>query len=100
MHGKARDMPPLLNFYQLYTSSGYIKNSFFDYLHMLFEVDVIIAPFILPDQPYIPPCYNEQYANNMHIMYTEIQICLMESAQDLIKEKTVHVFREGEQYEK
>ncbi|MBQ7133614.1 MAG: hypothetical protein IJO20_03870 [Ruminococcus sp.] len=72
-----------------------LRCAFFDYLHMLFKVDVIVAPFILPDQPYIPPCHNERYANNMHIMYAEIQVCVRESAQELIKEKVVHILKGG-----
>lgn len=77
-----------------------LRCAFFDYLNMLFDVDVIIAPFILPDQPYIPPCYNEQYANNMHIMYAEIQVCVRETAQNLIKDKVVHMLKGGAQYAK
>ena len=48
----------------------------------------------------IPPCYNEQYANNMHIMYAEIQVCVRETAQNLIKDKVVHMLKGGEQYAK
>ncbi len=76
-----------------------LRCAFFNYLHMLFDVDVIIAPFILPDQPYIPPYYNEQYADNMHIMYAEIQICVQETAQSCIKNKIVHFVKGGHKYE-
>ena len=77
-----------------------LRCAFFNYLHLMFDVEVIIAPFILPDQPYIPPCYNEQYANHMHIMYAEIQVCLVGSCQHLIKNKTVHVLKGGDCYVK
>lgn len=64
-----------------------IRALFFNYLLCLKQIDMVIAPFIGPSQPYLPYFNNEHYFREMHIMYTEIQICLSAESQDVIKEK-------------
>ena len=66
-----------------------LRCAFFNYVFMMFGIDVIIAPFVLPDQPYMPQYAKEQYGKEMHILYTEIQVCIREDAQSIIKEKAV-----------
>ncbi len=66
-----------------------IRCAFFNYMLLQDTVDMIIAPFLKPDQPYFPPIKNENLFNNMHIMYTEVQVCLKETRQDLIQEKRI-----------
>lgn len=67
-----------------------LRCAFFNYVFLMYDIDMIIAPFILPDQPYMPEYLNSLYANKMHIMYCEIQICICESQQYIIKRKDVH----------
>lgn len=75
-----------------------LRCAFFNYLLLLYKVDVIIAPFILPGQPYMPQYHNEKYAKEMHIMYAEVQICISEKKQEIIKNKTVEI--EGDNYDR
>ena len=72
------------------TNFKQLRCAFFNYLLLMYDVDIIIAPFVLPDQPYMPQYFNDTYANKMHIMYTEIQVCIAESKQEIIKQKIVH----------
>ncbi len=67
-----------------------LRCAFFNFLLLIYDIDMIIAPFILPDQPYMPRYFNDQYANNMHISYCEVQICVAENHQHIIKNKVVH----------
>ena len=62
---------------------------FFNYVLIACDIDVIIAPFVLPDQPYMPKYANEQFGHEMHILYTEVQVCIKESKQYIIKSKTI-----------
>lgn len=66
-----------------------LRCAFFNYIFAVYGIDVIIAPFVLPDQPYMPQYNKEQYGNEMHILYTEIQVCIREDAQSIIKGKKV-----------
>lgn len=77
-----------------------LRCAFFNYLLLMFDVEMIIAPFVLPDQPYMPQYFNEQYANNMHILYTEIQVCVAEEKQHIIKNKNVILLKGGYSYAK
>ena len=66
-----------------------LRCAFFNCL-LLSGVDIIIAPFILPDQPYMPQYFDEQHGNAMHITYPEIQICVFPTNQDIIKNKRLY----------
>lgn len=69
-----------------------LRCAFFDYVMMTEEIHIIIAPFILPDQPYMPSYFDDTFANEMHIMYPEIQICISETNQNkIIKDKRIHI---------
>ena len=67
-----------------------LRCAFFDCLLLSCDVDVIIAPFILPDQPYMPQYFDTEHANAMHITYPEIQICISPDKQQIIKSKRVY----------
>ena len=62
---------------------------FFDYLFTLYDIDVMIAPFLNPDQPYMPPFHDNSFSDQMHIMYTEVQICVHPEKQEVIKSKVL-----------
>ena len=66
-----------------------IRALFFNHLFLCKKIDMVIAPFIEPEQPYLPHFDNENYFKEMHIMYTEIQICFHEKYQDVIKTKSL-----------
>lgn len=66
-----------------------LRCAFFNYVFLLYGIDIIIAPFVLPNQSYMPQYANEQYAKEMHILYTEVQVCIRESSQDIIKNKII-----------
>ncbi len=72
-----------------------LRCAFFNLILLSNDIHMIIAPFVLPDRPYMPQYFNDQYANKMHIMYSEVQICVFESKQDIIKNKIVHTIRKG-----
>ena len=61
---------------------------FFNYLKILDEIDLIVAPFLIPDQPYMPS-ETSPYSPQMHIKYTEVQICLKEDKQQYIINKRI-----------
>ncbi len=67
-----------------------IRCAFFNYISKVYSVDAIIAPFIVPEQPYMPQYRDTKYADEMRIMYTEIQLCINKS-QSVIKTKEAHV---------
>ena len=67
-----------------------LRCAFFNYIFMNNDFYIVIAPFILPDQPYMPHYFDDTYANEMHIMYPEIQICISETMQTIIKDKKIH----------
>lgn len=66
-----------------------LRCAFFNYVFLRFDIDMIIAPFVLPDQPYLPHYSKEKYGKEMHILYTEIQVCIREGAQSIIKDKSI-----------
>ena len=66
-----------------------LRCAFFNYIFMMYGIDVIVAPFVLPDQPYMPQYAKERYGEEMHILYTEVQVCIRENAQSVIKKKMV-----------
>ena len=66
-----------------------LRCAFFNCL-LLSGIDMIIAPFILPDQPYMPQYFDMEHGNAMHIIYPEIQICVFQDSQDIIKSKHVY----------
>lgn len=67
-----------------------LRCGFFNCLFLSCDVDMVIAPFILPDQPYMPQYFDTEHANAMHITYPEIQICVSPNAQSIIKTKRVY----------
>lgn len=66
-----------------------LRCAFFNFILLTSDIHMIISPFILPDQPYMPQYFSDIYANKMHILYPEIQICIAEAEQDIIKKKTI-----------
>jgi hypothetical protein len=74
-----------------------LRCAFFNYVSLVFQIDVIIAPFILPNQPYMPQYANTQFANEMHILYTEVQVCIREDKQSIIKRKNIIELERGKQ---
>ncbi len=66
-----------------------LRCAFFNFIFLTYQVDVVIAPFVLPQQPYIPVYTNSQFAKEMHIQYTEVQVCICEDKQGIIKNKSV-----------
>lgn len=68
-----------------------LRCAFFNLILLSSDIDLVIAPFILPDQPYMPRYFNDIYANNMHILYPEIQLCIAESRQEIIKKKIIQI---------
>lgn len=67
-----------------------LRCAFFNIILLSNDIDMIIAPFILPDQPYMPQYFSNTYANEMHILYPEIQICIAEEEQQIIKKREIH----------
>lgn len=65
-----------------------LRALFFNYILILNKVDMIVAPFFMPDQPYLPKQKNP-YFEKMHILFTEVQICLKEDKQEYITEKRI-----------
>lgn len=63
--------------------------AFFNYVFEINEADLIIAPFLVPTQPYFPISKNKTLFEHMNIMYTERQICLREVCQDVIIAKNI-----------
>lgn len=66
-----------------------IRSLFFNYLFLLDDIDLIVAPFVIPTQPYLPIIEKDLIAKKMNITYTEIQICLNSEKQNLIIEKNI-----------
>ena len=62
---------------------------FFDYLFEQNKYDLLIAPFSANNQPYLSRSGNKTFRENMHIIFTEEQICLSEQHQELILDKSV-----------
>ena len=67
-----------------------LRCAFFNMIFLSSDIQMIVAPFILPDQPYMPQYFSDLYANKMHILYPEIQICIAETEQEIITEKIIH----------
>lgn len=73
-----------------------LRCAFFNYVFLMYGIDVIIAPFVLPDQPYMPQYSKEEYGKEMHILYTEVQVCIREDAQNIIKRKEIIIVEGSE----
>jgi len=59
-----------------------LRCAFFDYISLLYDKALIIAPFHLPGQPYLPK--EHEYLKEFCISYTEVQVCLSENRQEFI----------------
>jgi hypothetical protein len=45
----------------------------------------------------MPQYANTQFANEMHILYTEVQVCIREDKQSIIKRKNIIELERGKQ---
>lgn len=72
-----------------------LRCGFFNFMWGAYEIDAIIAPFILPDQPYMPQYMDQELANEMHIIYPEIQMCIDPNSQNLITKKEYYYVKAG-----
>lgn len=67
-----------------------LRCSFCDYLYEMYSMKGIVGTFNLSSQQYLPAEYGK-YFDKFNINYTQVQVCLYEKEQDIIKSMNIIV---------